>query len=524
MKIFIVDPPQQVFKYFMGHIPSPAVTPLAAYMEEEGHEVEILDVTTFEKCWDDLERKIREGKPDIVGISNNSTNTVNNAFHTATLAKMIDPSIIVVGGGAHMTALSEESLRVNGDIDFIVRGEGEVTFVELVRALERGEKDLSKINGLAYLDGKEDGRFVQTPDRDLIEDMNDLPMPAYHLLPMLNVENPESYAMAYRFPTLGMIPYESIMISTTRGCFGKCRFCSETAFWKNTWRSRNAKNMVDEMELLSKEFNRTNFYFVDNAFNWNRERITEFIDELESRQLKGITFWYQTRVELFLRDIDLIEKLKKIGLYQMSFGVETASQDITNKWGKNQKVEKVKKAMKKAKEHDLVLLTNVMWGHREDTKETLRATYEMIKKYSDIFALQIFTPVPGTYYYEEYLERDMIKEFNWDLWDMFTPVVETDSIPHDKMLKTVEKIQSRFHLRPKILYKTWFSKNPFIKRNYQTTMEIVKRTISNTLDEVQKNYRPFEDYMGEKGYTIEKTKKGTCIVMDRKRGVFKESA
>ena len=152
MKIFIVDPPQQVFKYFMGHIPSPAVTPLAAYMEKEGHEVEILDVTTFEKCWDDLEKKIREGKPDIVGISNNSTNTVNNAFHTATLTKMIDSSIIVVGGGAHMTALSEESLRVNGDIDFIVRGEGEVTFAELVRALERGEADFSRINGLAYLD------------------------------------------------------------------------------------------------------------------------------------------------------------------------------------------------------------------------------------------------------------------------------------------------------------------------------------------------------------------------------------
>ncbi|GEM_PF-950806 len=518
MKIFIVDPPQQVFKYFMGHIPSPAVTPLAAYMEREGHEVEILDVTTFENCWDDLEWMIREGKPDVVGISNNSTNTVNNAFHTATLTKMIDPNIVVVGGGAHMTALPEESLRVNGDIDFIVRGEGEVTFSELVRWLEEGRKDFSDIKGLAYLDNERGGEFVQTQDRELIEDINDLPMPAYHLLPMLKVKNPEDYTMAYRFPTLGMIPYESIMVSTTRGCFGKCRFCSETAFWNHTWRSRNAKNMVDEMELLSKEFNRTNFYFVDNAFNWRRERITEFIDELESRELKGITFWYQTRVELFLRDLDLIEKLKKLGLYQMSFGVETASQDITNKWGKKQKVENVIKAMKAAKEHDLVLLTNVMWGHREDTAETLRDTYEMIKDYSDIFALQIFTPVPGTPYYEEYLKNDMIKEYNWDFWDMFTPVVETESIPHEQMLKTVERIQSRFHLRPKILYKTWFSKNPFIRRNYQTTMEIVKRTLSNTLHEVQTNYRPFEDFIEEKGYSVEKTIKGTCIVKGRGRG------
>ncbi len=523
MRIFIVDPPQQVFKYFMGHIPSPAVTPLAAYMEREGHEVEILDVTTFEKCWDDLEKKIRDGKPDIVGLSNNSTNTVNNAFHTATIAKMIDPKIVVVGGGAHMTALSEESLKVNGDIDFIVRGEGEITFAELVKGLEEGSEDFSNIKGLAYIDKSNGGKFVQTPDRDLIADINDLPMPAYHLLPMLNVKNPKNYAMAYRFPTLGMIPYESIMISTARGCYGKCRFCSETAFWKNTWRARNTKNMVDEMELLYKEFGRTNFYFVDNAFNWERGRIADFAEELESRQLKGITFWYQTRVELFLRDLDLIEKLKKVGLYQVSFGVETASQDIVTKWGKTQDVDKVIKAMKAAKEHDLVLLTNVMWGHREDTPENLRDTYEMTKKYSDIFALQIFTPVPGTVYYEQYLKDDMIKEFNWDLWDMFTPVVETDSVSHDQMLRTVEKIQSKFHLRPKILYKTWFSKNPFIRRNYQTTMEIVKRTVSNTLHEVQKNYRPFEDYMVEKGYEIEMTKKGTCLVKNRDESSLRES-
>ncbi len=512
MKIFIVDPPQQVFKYFMGHVPSPAVVALAAYMEREGHEVKILDATTFNDCWGDLERAIREGRPDVVGISNNSSNTVNNAFHTAALAKLVDPAIVVVGGGAHMTALAEESLRVNGAIDYIVRGEGEVTFSELIRAIEKKDKDLSSIKGLAYL---EDGRFVQTPDRSLIDNIDSLPMPAYHLLPLLGEKNNENYIMPYYFPTLGMDPYKAVFLSTARGCFGRCRFCSETSFWHHVWRARNARHMVDEMELLAREFGRTNFYFVDNSFNWNRDRIAEFIDELSARNLPGITFWFQTRAEQLLRDQKLIPKLKKLGLYQISFGVETASQHILDDFDKNQNTDLTRRAMQVAKEHDLVLLTNVMWGHRDDTEKTLLDTYRLVKDYADIFAMQIFTPVPGTPYYDDYLRNDLIKDYNWDHWDMFTPVVETKTVPYHAMLRTVEKIQGRYHLRPRIVYKTFLSRNPFIRRNYRSLMTLIHRTLTNTQQKHQTNYIRFEDYMAGKGYLLEKTVKGTCLVVGR---------
>jgi anaerobic magnesium-protoporphyrin IX monomethyl ester cyclase len=514
MKIYIVDPPQQVFKYFMGHVPSPGVVALAAYMEREGHEVEILDATTFDDCWGDLERRVREGSPDVVGISNNATNTVNNAFHVAALVKLIDPRIVVVAGGAHMTALPEESLVANGAIDFIVRGEGEVTFAELARAIEKGKKDVSGIKGIAYL---ENGRLKQTPDRDLIDDIDTLPMPAYHLLPLLKATDFENHAMPYYFPTLGMVPYESVFISTARGCFGKCRFCSETSFWHHVWRSRNAKHMVDEMELLNKEFNRTNFYFVDNSFNWNRNRVLEFIDELSARNLNGITFWFQTRAEQLLRDVKLLPRLKKLGLYQISFGVETASQHMLDEFDKNQSIEMTRRALVAAKENDLVLLTNVMWGHEDDTKETLVDTYHLVRDYADIFALQLFTPVPGTPYYEYYLKNGMIKDYNWDHWDMFTPVVETKAVPHKKMLKTAELVQGRFHWRPKIFYNTFLSKNPFIRRNYRTLMTLIYRTLTNTLQKHQTNYVPFDEYMTKKGYLVEKTEKGTCIITGRDR-------
>ncbi len=512
MKIFIVDPPQQVFKYFMGHVPSPGVVALAAYMEQEGHRVEILDATTFDNCWQDLEDILTRGRPDIVGISNNSTNTVNNAFHVASLAKLIDPKVVVVGGGAHMTALPEESLRSNGAIDFIVRGEGELPFAELARALEKGEKDFTKIKGLAYLDK---GKFIQTPDRGLIADINTLPMPAYHLLPLLASTDHKSHVMPYYFPTLGMVPYESVFLSTARGCFGKCRFCSETSFWHHVWRARGAKNMVDEMELLNKEFHRTNFYFVDNSFNWSRDRVLEFIDELSARNLTGITFWFQTRAEQLIRDVALIPKLKKLGLYQISFGVETANQHVLDDFDKNQSVEMVKRAMRAAKEHELVLLTNIMWGHKDDTEKTLLETYYLVKDYADIFALQMFTPVPGTPYYEYYLNNGLIKDYDWDHWDMFTPVIETDAVPHEKMLQTAEKIQGRYHLRPRVVYKMFFSKNPFIRRNYRSLMKLIYRTLTDTQLKHQTNYVTFDVYMRKKGYRIEKTNKGTCLVVGK---------
>jgi anaerobic magnesium-protoporphyrin IX monomethyl ester cyclase len=512
MKIFIVDPPQQVFKYFLGHVPSPAVVALAAYMEREGHEVKILDATTFNDCWGDLERAVREGRPDIVGISNNSSNTVNNAFHTAALVKLIDPGIVVVGGGAHMTALPEESLRANGAVDYIVRGEGELTFSELARAIKQKDKDLSSIRGLAYL---EDGRFVQTPDRPLMDGLDSLPMPAYHLMPLLGATDYENYIMPYYFPTLGMDPYKAVFISTARGCFGRCRFCSETSFWHHVWRARSARLMVDEMELLAREFGRTNFYFVDNSFNWSKDRVAEFIDELSARNLGDITFWFQTRAEQLLRDRALIPKLKRLGLYQISFGVETASQSILDDFDKNQNIELTRQAMQVAKEHDLVLLTNVMWGHRDDTEQTLLETYYLVKDYADIFALQIFTPVPGTPYYDYYLQNDLIKDYDWDHWDMFTPVVETKAVPHKEMLRTAEKVQGRYHLRPRILYNTFLSKNPYIRRNYRSLITLIHRTLTNTQHKHQTNYMPFEEYMKKKGYLIEKSVKGTCLIVGR---------
>lgn len=509
MKVFIVDPPQQVFKYFMGHVPSPGVVSLAAYIEREGHEVAILDATTFNDCWGDLERSIREGRPDIVGISNNATNTVNNAFHVAALAKLIDPAIVVVAGGAHVTALPEESLRANGAIDYIVRGEGEETFAELVRAIAEKESDVSAIRGIAYLS---DGRFVQTAERPLVDNIDTLPLPAYHLLPLLGEGNRADRIMPYYFPTLGMDPYKAVFLSTARGCFGRCRFCSETSFWHHVWRARNARHMVDEMELLAREFGRTNFYFVDNSFNWSRDRVLEFIDELEARRLSGITFWFQTRAEQLLRDEKLIPRLKRLGLYQISFGVETANQHILDDFDKKQNIDQTRRAMQAAKAHDLVLLTNVMWGHRDDTEETLLETYRLVKDYADIFALQIFTPVPGTPYYEYYLDNGLIKDDDWDHWDMFTPVVETKTVPHKEMLRTAEKIQGRFHLRPKVFYSTLFSKNPSVRRNYRALMRLIYRTLTNTQHKHQTNYVPFDRYMTARGYRVEKGPKGTCLI------------
>jgi len=273
--------------------------------------------------------------------------------------------------------------------------------------------------------------------------------------------------------------------------------------------------MVDEMELLAREFGRTNFYFVDNSFNWSKDRVAEFIDELSARNLSDITFWFQTRAEQLLRDQALIPKLKRLGLYQISFGVETASQQILDDFDKNQNIELTRQAMQVAKEHDLVLLTNVMWGHRDDTEQTLLETYYLVKDYADIFALQIFTPVPGTPYYDYYLQNDLIKDSDWDHWDMFTPVVETKTVPHNAMLRTAEKVQGRYHLRPRILYKTFLSRNPYIRRNYRSLITLIHRTLTNTQHKHQTNYMPFGEYMRRKGYLIEKSVKGTCLIVGR---------
>jgi radical SAM superfamily enzyme YgiQ (UPF0313 family) len=462
-------------------MPFPGLVALAAYLEKD-FKVKVCDGTVLDYPWEDMEKIIRDYKPEVVGIGSSSTSFVYDAMNTAYLVKMTDPSIITVGGGAHFSALPEESLQECPSLDYIVMGEGEASMHELLRTLE-SKGDPMGVQGLAF---RRDGEIVKTPQRPLLPNVDELPLPAYHLFPM------DRYFM----PSLGMDTHRSIIITTARGCEGKCTFCSEAALWRNTWRPRSAKLVADEMELLYRKFGKISFMFGDDIFNGTRQRLVEFAEELEKRRLP-IHFWFQTRVDAILRDADLLPRLKKSGLYMLSMGVESPSQQVLDNYNKKQTPELAKEAMEVIKKNKLLFIANVMWGDWEDSEESLKELLRFCGPYACHLALQITTPLPGTEYWRRAQAEGRIRERDYSKYDMLNPIMPTKTVSFERVGYLHPRAIQKFYSRPRVYWDAFFSSNPFLRRNNQFFAKIAWEVITRQKWE-QKNYKPFEAFMSQR--------------------------
>src|SRR5512135_1651313 len=147
MRVLLVDPPHEIFKFFRGRMPAPSLTALSAYLDKD-FEVRVIDCTVQERPWAALEAAVREFRPAVIGITAISTSYIYDAMNAAYLVKLVDPSVITVGGGVHMSLMPEETLEKCPSLDYIVMGEGEVTFMEFLKAAEAGREDFSGIDGL----------------------------------------------------------------------------------------------------------------------------------------------------------------------------------------------------------------------------------------------------------------------------------------------------------------------------------------------------------------------------------------
>jgi anaerobic magnesium-protoporphyrin IX monomethyl ester cyclase len=482
MRVLLVDPPHEIFKFFRGRMPAPSLTALTAYIEKD-FEVEVIDCTVQDRPWAALEDKVREFRPQVVGITAISTSYIYDAMNAAYLVKQVDPSIITVGGGVHMSLVTEETFEKCPSIDYIVRGEGELTLMEFLKAVEAGKTDLSGIPGLAF---RNDGGVHVGPERELIDDLDTLPLPAYHKFPMHK----------YMMPSLGMATHNSIVLTTARGCGGVCNYCSEAKLWRSTWRAKSAARVLDEMELLYRDHNKFSFMFGDNSFNWERQRVEDFIAELEKRRLP-VHFWFQTRAEHILRDADLLPRLKKLGLYMISMGVETPSETALKNYRKKQTAQTSLDAMKLIKSNGLLLITNIMFGDIDDTEQTLQDTIDFAKPYSDHFAICLTTPLPGTDYFKRAKEQGRIKVWDYSKFDMLNPVMETRTLSIERLAEIHPKAIEKFYSRFRVFWDAFFSTNPYLRKNNRFFVKVAWEVITHK-PWVQKNYVPFEKYMEDK--------------------------
>jgi anaerobic magnesium-protoporphyrin IX monomethyl ester cyclase len=457
MKVLLIDPPHKLFPGLRMWTPSFGLLQLAAYLEKDGIEVQIIDATTLTTPWKDLAISISTSKADVIGITCSATCLSPEAIQTVHLSRKLSPNSIIMAGGSHFTLMAETILKELKELDYIILGEGEIAFSKLLQELSRGGKG-NELKGIAYLD---DGKVILNGRQPLIHNLDTLPLPAYHLVDMEND--------SYYWHGMGR---RAFGLSTSRGCGDRCAYCSEMKFWDGVWRGRSGKKVVEEISYLRHRHGKSLFVFNENTFNWSRKRVEEFLEEL-GRSGPRIHFWFQSRVKDILRDEDIIPEMRRLGLYEVMLGIESIQPDVLTRYEKEQSREMAQKAIDILKRNKIMVMANIMFGDWNDSRESLREVFQFVKTKSDFLVLTQTTPLPGTKYFEEAARLGRIREKDFGKYDFMHPIMDTKFLSSEEVHHLQQAYLKKYYTQPRILLGAFFNPNPFKRMAYRLILRYV---------------------------------------------------
>ena len=448
MKVLMINPPYNSSKYkFIGLVAPPlGIAYIAAMLEKNGITVKILDAPALEIGHEAVKNEIQKYSPDIVAVTS-VTPTIESALKTAKISKEACPNAVTVLGGYHPTFTYQEVLK-NDFVDIVICGEGELTMVELVDSLEN-EKNLREVKGIATKDFK-------TLPRGIIKDLDSIPFPARHLLPM------DEYKILNMKLTTGTIV-------SGRGCPYKCSFCASSAMHGQKLRLRSAENVVDEMEYLVNDHNIEMVAFMDDTFTLNNKRVYEICETIKDRGLDN--YWGCTaRVDTISED--LLKTMKDAGCITMFLGVESADQQFLNQINKNTNINRIKKTFQLTKDYGMRTIASVVLGMPGDTKRSITTTIKFVKTLDPSYAVfSLATPYPGTDFYLNAVSENLIKINDWSKYTLLSPVLETVDCSLDELKKLQKKAFKEFYLRPSYIARRTWDDGPIILK---TIASIVK--------------------------------------------------
>ncbi len=437
--ILFVNPPLSLEERY-GHLsPGGSLMPpiglcsLAAVTRKEGFKTKILDAPAMCFTMEETVSEILKVKPKYLGLTA-ATVSVNSAGDIASIVKSANSDIRIIIGGPHFIAAPEKTMEMFEDFEIGVLGEGEITVIELLKALESGSDsiELSKIKGLIY---RENDKLCITPAREYIEDLDTLPKPAWDLLPELKKHYRPSILRGYHLPAAGIV--------TSRGCTGKCTFCDRAMFGSRL-RANSAEYVVEMMEELHTKYGIKEVFIFDDNIMLFKKRLKEICSILMEKRLK---MKWSCFARIDFAKPKVLKMMKKAGCRLVAYGIENGDQEMLDFLKKNIKLEKVKQVIQWTKEAGLMAEGLFMMGLPRETRETMQATIDFAKSnLLDDIAITVFTPLPGTKLYKDIRQYGRFEE-NWKKMSQHYPVFVPYGLSREEIMEYNNRGLREFYLR-----------------------------------------------------------------------------
>ena len=381
-----------------------------------------------------IKEYVEDIKPDIVGISAAYSALAADSHEVAKLVKQVNPEIFIVFGGAHASSLPKLVLQ-DQNVDAVAVGEGEATLLELVQALENS-KGVYRVPGTLI---RENNDIVINKPRPYIEDLDSLPFPARHLLPM------DVYIQRPKFMRDFSLRQPRASLVSSRGCPRNCTFCSIHSVWGHKWRKRNAFKVVDEIEFLVNEYGIREISFMDDNLTLDKQRMLDICDEIIRRKL-DIRWCTPNGVAIWTLDKELLTKMKASGCWKLTFGIESASPETQKFIGKLIDLEQANEIIKQANSLGMWTHSTFIIGFPYETMSDIDQTIKYaVDSDLDIAVFFVATPYPGSKLHEIFKSEDLMDDSSdGNYWSIVRPFWRTKHFTTEELRQIQVKASSRF--------------------------------------------------------------------------------
>lgn len=405
---------------------------LSAYLEKKNIKNEILDLYAYPERKENVLKKIKEMKPTHIGITS-TTSSFFDGLEIARLVKENFKDIKIIFGGVHPTSIYERILRNFKEIDYIVVGEGEEVIFELLQ-----REEVEEVKGIAF---RKNGEVFFTGKRKLIENLDELPFPAYHKL--------KNFPKKYLLPIFNYPRSPSTTFLTSRGCPYNCSYCDRSVFGP-TFRAHSSDYLIEHLKFLKKNYGIRHINIYDDNFLLDKKRVLDFCEKILLGNLK-ITFNCIGRANHL--DDEVLKYLKKAGCWMINMGVESGDEELLKPHRAKPEIEKIKEIVRKIKENGIRAKGLFMMGIPGETKETIEKTMKFAceNPFDDLNVTK-FTPFPGTPIYEKIKEYGEFEE-DWEKMNCLNFVFIPQGFTREELEHYYDLFFKKFYGRPKMFFK-----------------------------------------------------------------------